>query len=59
MGLFILYIGGAIKSDSTLTLYTFTPDGEALVFINLKSPCNWRNCKLEVLILRRLWKWLL
>lgn len=49
MGLLILYIGEAIKSDSTPTLhYTFAPDGEALVFINLKSPYNWRNCQLEV-----------
>lgn len=43
----ILNIDGAIKSDSTPALhYTFAPDGEALVFINLKSPCNWRNCQL-------------
>lgn len=33
-----IYCGGVIKSDSLH--YTFAPDGEALVFINLKSPCN-------------------
>lgn len=49
MSSLILCISQAIKNDSTPTLhYTFAPRGEALVFINLKSPCNWRNCQLEV-----------
>lgn len=30
---------------SGVVLLRFTPDGGALVFINPKSPCNWRNCR--------------